>query len=109
MSVRTLDVAYDYLKSHKGSVSFRDLWKVVKEQMGYDDNKAQHKISQFYTDLSLDGRFTSLENNEWDLKSKHRFDEVVIDTESLMDDDSDEVEVDEEADEIIEESDEDEY
>ncbi len=100
LSVRTIDVAYDYLKAQKHSVSFRDLWQVVKRELGFDDNQAQRKISQFYTDLSLDGRFTNLENNEWDLKSNHRFTDVFIDTENLIDDDSEDEEVDEEEEEF---------
>lgn len=100
MSVRTIDVAYDYLKDQKHSVSFMDLWNIVKEQMGYTDQQAKNKISQFYTDLSLDGRFTSLENNEWDLKSNHKFDEVFIDTANLIDDEDTEIEVEQDTDEL---------
>ena len=90
MSVRTIDVAYDHLKSQKHSVSFKDLWQVVREQLGFDDKQSQKKISQFYTDLTLDGRFIALDNNEWDLKSKHKFEEAFIDTAELVDDDGDE-------------------
>ncbi len=90
MSGRTIDVAYDYLKAQKRSIPFKELWSVVKDECGFDDKQAQRKISQFYTDLSLDGRFTSLENNEWDLKSNHKFDEVFIDSSSLMDDSDEE-------------------
>lgn len=93
MSVRTIDVAYDYLKSQKHSISFKNLWQVVKEELGFDESQAQKKISQFYTDLSLDARFTSLANNEWDLKSNHKFDEVFIDTADLVDDDLEEDEI----------------
>ena len=101
MSVRTIDVAYDYLKAQKHSVSFRDLWQVVKAQLGFTDAQAQKKISQFYTDLTLDGRFTSLENNVWDLKSNHKFDEVFIDTANLLDEDpEDEEETEQDSDEL---------
>ena len=101
MSVRTIDVAYDYLKAQKRSVSFRDLWQVVKDQLGFNDAQAQKKISQFYTDLTLDGRFTSLANNVWDLKSNHKFDEVFIDTANLVDEDSDdEDEIEQDSDEL---------
>ena len=31
MSVKTIDVAYDYLKTQNHSISFRDLWKKVVE------------------------------------------------------------------------------
>ncbi|MBQ1757687.1 MAG: DNA-directed RNA polymerase subunit delta, partial [Erysipelotrichaceae bacterium] len=63
MSVKTIDVAYDYLKTQNHSISFRDLWKKVVDEMGYDEAQAKKKISQFYTDLSLDSRFTPLQNN----------------------------------------------
>ncbi len=86
MSVRTIDVAYDHLKGRKHSVSFKELWQVVREQLGFDEKQSQKKISQFYTDLTLDGRFIALDNNEWDLKSNHKFDEVFIDTAELVDD-----------------------
>ena len=96
MSARTIDVAYDYLKQEKRSVNFRDLWTVVRTELGFDDTQARKKISQFYTDLTLDGRFTALDNNEWDLKSNHKFDEVFIDTAELIDEDTDEEEEEEE-------------
>lgn len=95
MSVKTIDVAYDYLKVLNHSISFKELWQVVVDQMGYDENKAKKKISQFYTDLSLDSRFTPLENNVWDLKSNHKLSEVMFDTSALLDesDDEDEPEI----------------
>ena len=89
MSVRTIDVAYDYLKKEKHSVSFKELWQVVRQTLKFDDSQSKRKISQFYTDLSLDGRFTALDNNEWDLKSNHKFEEVFINTASLVDEDGD--------------------
>ncbi len=101
MSVRTIDVAYDYLKAQKHSVSFRDLWQIVRTELGFNDVQAQKKISQFYTDLTLDGRFTSLENNVWDLKSNHKFDEVYIDTTTLVDEDpEEEEEIEQDSDEL---------
>ena len=99
MSIRTIDVAYDYLKTQNHSVPFKQLWEVVRSELGFDESQSRKKISQFYTDLSLDSRFTALENNEWDLKKKHRFDETFIDTSALIDDDSDDEE------EIIDEED----
>ncbi len=95
MSARTIDVAYEYLKQAKHSVSFKDLWQEVRTQLNFDDEKAKRKIAQFYTDLSLDARFTALENNEWDLKSHHKFSEVFIDTANLIDEDTDEEEEEE--------------
>ena len=90
MSVKTIDVAYDYLKTQNHSISFRDLWKKVVDEMGYDEAQAKKKISQFYTDLSLDSRFTPLQNNVWDLKSNHKLSEVLFDSSALLDESDDE-------------------
>ena len=96
MSIRTIDVAYDYLKTQNHSVSFKQLWEVVRNEMGFDDNQARRKISQFYTDLTLDNRFTALDNNEWDLKKNHKFDETFINTSEFEEDDpDDEIEIEE--------------
>ena len=90
MSVRTVDIAYDYLKQQNHSVSFKELWKIVVESLHFDENTAAHKISRFYTDLTMDGRFASLENNEWDLKTHTRYEEITLQ------DDEEEQEEDEE-------------
>ena len=52
--------------------------------------QAKKKISQFYTDLSLDSRFTPLQNNVWDLKSNHKLSEVLFDSSALLDESDDE-------------------
>ena len=41
--------------------------------------------AEFYSDLSLlDNRFVQMANNQWDLRSRHTYDEVVIDTDAIM-------------------------
>ncbi len=93
MSTKTvMDVAYDVIKKKKEGIAFADLWKKIVKEMQYDDNQAAKKISQFYTDLTLDGRFTTTKNNKWYLKDYRKFNEVFVDTSSLLDDDSDETE-----------------
>jgi DNA-directed RNA polymerase subunit delta len=95
MSTKTvMDVAYDVIKKKKNGIAFADLWKNVRQTMGYDDAQAARKISQFYTDLTLDGRFAALKNNKWYLKDYRKFSEVYVDTSSLVDDDSDEEDID---------------
>lgn len=95
MSVRTVDIAYDYLKQQNHSVSFKELWKVVIDQLHFDEKTAARKISRFYTDLTMDGRFATVENNDWDLKSHIRYQEI-----NLQDDedneDEDEISIDDE-------------
>ena len=47
------------------------------------------KKSQFYSELMLDTRFASLDNNKWDLRNRRKFDEVHIDTSEIAMDDED--------------------
>lgn len=41
--------------------------------------KKNEKESLFYTNITLDGRFITVGENNWDLRSRHKFDEVHID------------------------------
>lgn len=99
LSVRAIDVAYNLLQDCKDGMSFKDLWEKVKTEMGYDDKMASKKISQFYTTLSLDGRFVNLDNNFWNLKTHCKYDDVAVTDEDLQDNE----EVDEEVDEDYQE------
>ena len=94
-----LDLAYDYLSQSKEQVSFKDLWAYVVEQAGLDEETAARKVSSFYTNLMLDGRFVTLGENQWDLRSRHTFDKVHIDMKDVYSDvetDDDDEEEDEE-------------
>ena len=61
------------------------------------EEKRKKKQSRFYSELSMDNRFASLEGNKWDLRNRRKFDEVYIDTSNI------EIE-DEETDEPIDDS-----
>lgn len=111
-----LDLAYDCVSQSKDQVSFKDLWAYVVEKAGLDEETAAKRISSFYTNLMLDGRFVTLGENQWDLRSRHTFDKVHIDMKDVYsdveasDDDEEEDEEDKEynkAFEAKEESDED--
>ena len=50
----------------------------------------EENIAQFYGDLSLDDRFVNVLENKWDLRSRHTYNESVVDTSSIIiDEDSD--------------------
>ena len=93
MKKSMIEVAYQVLTNNNGSMPFVDLWKDVN-QTQFEDN-----IAQFYTDLSLDGRFLNMSQNTWDLRSRHTYSESVMDTDSIAIDEDDE---DEEDSELIE-------
>ncbi len=105
------DVAYDVMSKKKHSMDFSNLWKeVVNTTHIQDEDEA---IAQFYTDLTLDGRFASLKDNNWDLKERYSFEETYVDLSELDTDEdeelTEEVEEDEDGEIIKSEEDEEDY
>lgn len=89
MSVRSMtEVAYSILEKSDKPLVFSELWEKVRKEMGYSDSQAAHKIASFYSSLMLDKKFVVLEDNIWDLRSRHTFSETYVDTSELeMEDD----------------------
>ncbi len=102
MAKSLLDHAYDFISHSKEQVNFKDLWAYVSKEAGFDEETALKKVSSFYTNLMLDGRFVTLGENQWDLRSRHTFDKVHIDMKDVYsdveaaDDDTEEMEDSEE-------------
>ena len=100
MKKSMIEVAYQVLtNNNNGAMPFVDLWKDVSQEMGFNQTQFEDNIAQFYTDLSLDGRFLNMSQNTWDLRSRHTYSESVMDTDSIAIDEDDE---DEEDSELIE-------
>ena len=81
-----LDLAYEVISASKGHVTFKALWNKVCKAKGLNEEEADAKVSQFYTNLLLDGRFVNLGDNAWDLRSRHTFDKVHIDMKDVYSD-----------------------
>ncbi len=97
------EVAFEILQNRKDAMPFKELWSEVSKETGLGNDK----VASFYSDLSLDGRFISLEGNNWDLKSHRKFSETQIDLSEIeVDDDSDGVVYDDDGN-IIDEPEED--
>lgn len=102
MAKSLLDHAYDFISHSKEQVAFKDLWAYVSKEAGLDEETALKRVSSFYTNLMLDGRFVTLGENCWDLRSRHTFDKVHIDMKDVYsdveaaDDDTEELEDSEE-------------
>lgn len=95
MKQSMLDVANELLGKKKKPVSFVKLWEEVSTMCKLTEFQCEEYIADFYTDISLDGRFVNLGDNKWDLRARHKFNEVVIDTsELIVDDDEDSEEFD---------------
>ena len=113
-----LDVAYELVSNKRKPVEFSKLWEEVSQIQGLSEEEAKGKASKFYTALSLDGRFITLGENTWDLRSRYTFDKVHIDMNEVYSDEADEVEdedrseddyfIDEEDEELEDEEDDDE-
>lgn len=74
-----VDVAYDVLVEKNRIMNFQELYKEVCTKMEFDTDTALNKISSFYTNLTLDGRFVNLGDNLWDLRINQKYEKVHID------------------------------
>ncbi len=101
MNLSMVDIAYQLMTKKKKEVDFAKLYQEVSEIKGYTVEEAEEKISVFYTDITLDGRFITLGENRWDLRSRHKFENVHIDMKDIYAD------LEEDEEEEIEEDDED--
>ena len=81
-----IEIAYEYVSGKKDSSSFKDIWAYVVEKAELTPEEAASKVSRFYTNLMLDGRFVTLGENEWDLRVRHTFDKVHIDMKDVYSD-----------------------
>ncbi|MBP5694593.1 MAG: DNA-directed RNA polymerase subunit delta [Bacilli bacterium] len=81
-----VDVAYGVLVDAGTTVKFKDLYNSVCEKLELSEEEKDEKISLFYTNLSLDGRFVTLGENEWDLRSRQKYEKVHIDMNDVYSD-----------------------
>ena len=86
MSKSLLDYAYDYVSNQTQQSKFQDIWAYCVKEAGLSEEEAANKVSRFYTNLMLDGRFVTLGENEWDLRVRHKFEKVHIDMSEVYSD-----------------------
>ena len=86
MEKSLLDHAYDFISERKDAVPFEEIWQYVVSAANLSEEEAKQKVSRFYTNLMLDGRFVTLGENKWDLRSRHTFDKVHIDMKDVYSD-----------------------
>ena len=86
MAKSLLDYAYDYVSGKSEQSKFQDIWAYCVKEAGLSEEEANQKVSRFYTNLMLDGRFVTLGENEWDLRVRHKFEKVHIDMSEVYSD-----------------------
>ncbi len=91
MSTKSMvNVAYELMLKKRKPVTFLKLWEDVATMMGFNKQQEEDNIAQFYSDISLDERFVSVGDNKWDLRSRHTYHEVFVDTDDLLIEENDE-------------------
>ena len=112
------DIVFQYLMDGKKGVTWLDRKQKTVEKYGhssyyiyleneengtYQEDEKDEKESLFYTNITLDGRFITVGENNWDLRSRHKFDEVHIDMNDIYtDEDEESEEVEDDVDSTIE-------
>lgn len=87
MKKSMIEIAFQVVNEHDGSIPFIELYQHVSKEMGFNETQFEDNIAQFYTDLSIDSRFLNLAGNSWDLKKRHTYSESVMDTDKIAIDD----------------------
>lgn len=98
MKKSMIETAYEVLSQENKAMAFPALWDIVSNRMGFSKQQHDDNIAQFYSDLSIDGRFASLPGNTWDLRTRQSRANTMVDTDSLS--------VEDEEDDFIPEEDE---
>lgn len=84
------DVAFEIITNTKDGLVFKDLFNEVAKLQNLDVESNDEYISNFFTNLSLDGRFIILKNNVVDLTNRHTLKEREVDLQSLYDESEEE-------------------
>lgn len=93
------DIAEFILNDSKEPLSTADIFRKICDLLELSDSSYENKIGDFYTSMTTDKRFVSLENALWDLRDRH-----AIKIEVPEDDDEEEEELVDEEDVQEEES-----
>ncbi len=88
-----IEYAYEIMQEKK-SISFSTLWASVSKKAELNEEEKTKALPNFYTQLSLDGRFVALGNNKWSLRDRLPFDKVHVDLSDFYNDLEEETEGD---------------
>lgn len=71
-----LEIAYEILAEAKSPANYHSLLKDVAELKGLTEQQVKDRIAHLYTEMSMDGRFVNIGENNWGLRSWYKFDKT---------------------------------
>ncbi|WP_099354612.1 DNA-directed RNA polymerase subunit delta [Fredinandcohnia onubensis] len=71
-----LEVAYEIFLGRKDAITFNELVDEITKTLGLSEEEVRTRISQFYTDLNIDGRFITLGDNRWGLRTWYPYEQI---------------------------------
>jgi DNA-directed RNA polymerase subunit delta len=69
LEMSMVEIAFEIMKESKNPFDYYDLAKQVAALKGMSEEELNERIAFLYTDMNIDGRFHSLGDNRWGLKS----------------------------------------
>jgi DNA-directed RNA polymerase subunit delta len=75
-----IEIATALFNEQKQSVTFGELVAEIKKLTGLTDEDLKGSLSQFYTDLNIDGRFICIGENQWGLRAWYPYDQIEEET-----------------------------
>lgn len=82
-----LDIAFEIISGKTGPVDFYELYDEISVIKEFEEEEKKARKAGFYTDITLDGRFITTGENKWDLRSRHKYEEVHINMKDIYSDD----------------------
>lgn len=71
-----LEVAHAILEETGDVYDFTELLVLIQGQLELSEAELEKKMTRFYTDINIDGRFISLGENRWGLRSWYPIDSI---------------------------------
>lgn len=96
------DLTNMVLREKKKPMNTPTIFKEICNLLGFDENKYNDLIGDYYTSLTIDKRFVLLDNHEWDLAENHAVTIELDDEEEEIEPEEDDEEIDFEEDNIEE-------
>lgn len=71
-----VELAYEIFRDSKTPITFSELIDEIVRLQGIQKSDLDDRLAQFYTDLNIDGRFISLGDQRWGLRSWYPVDQI---------------------------------